>query len=64
MSLYGAVTIGEAWRFGKLDRCDRKISQDLNLYKVPDELEQLLSILVGIVKGNEVPSKKTKSHNA
>ncbi|MEM9483727.1 MAG: hypothetical protein AAGA83_08550 [Cyanobacteria bacterium P01_F01_bin.116] len=49
---YGAVTIGEAWRFGKLDKLNRKISQDLTLYKVPDELEQVLAILVGIMQAN------------
>lgn len=50
--VYGAVTIGEAWRFGKLNRLNRKISQDLTLYKVPDELEQVLSTLVGIMQEN------------
>lgn len=50
---YGAVTIGEAWRFGKLDKRDRNIAQDLNLYKIPDELEQLLSISVGIVSAGK-----------
>ena len=48
---YGAVTIGEAWRFGRLDKSHRQIAQDLNLYKVPDELEILMSILVAIVEG-------------
>ncbi|MEO1182442.1 MAG: hypothetical protein AAFX51_16700 [Cyanobacteria bacterium J06636_28] len=50
--VYGAVTIGEAWRFGKLNRLNRKISQDLTLYKVPDELEQVLATLVGIMQEN------------
>ena len=49
-TFYGAVTIGEAWRFGKLDKSNRRISQDLTLYRVPDELEQVLSILVGIIE--------------
>ena len=50
--VYGAVTIGEAWRFGKLNRLNRNISQDLTLYKVPDELEQVLATLVGIMQEN------------
>ena len=48
--VYGAVTIGEVWRFGKLDKPNRQISQDLTLYKVPDELEHVLNILVGIIQ--------------
>ncbi|MEM9218604.1 MAG: hypothetical protein AAGD25_30215 [Cyanobacteria bacterium P01_F01_bin.150] len=50
--VYGAITIGEAWRFGRLDNAKRQISQDLTLYKAPDELEQLLQILVGIMQQN------------
>lgn len=49
-TLYGAVTIGEAWRFGKLDKSNRRISQDLTLYTVPDDLEKVISILVGIIQ--------------
>jgi hypothetical protein len=49
--LYGAVTIGNAWNFGYLDRSDRKITQDITLYRVPDDLEQLIAILVGILQG-------------
>lgn len=48
--VYGAVTIGELWRFGKLDKLNHQISQDLTLYKVPDELENVLTILVGIIQ--------------
>ncbi|WP_228016078.1 hypothetical protein [Leptolyngbya ectocarpi] len=48
--IYGAVTIGEAWRFGKLDKQQRQISQDLTLYRVPDDLEQVLAILLGVME--------------
>ncbi|NJL02746.1 MAG: hypothetical protein HC910_20095 [Spirulinaceae cyanobacterium SM2_1_0] len=47
--LYGAVTIGEAWRFGRLDREQRQIVQDIDLYVVPDRLEAVVSILLGIL---------------
>lgn len=50
--LYGAVTIGEVWRFGKLDQARKTITQDIALYSVPGQLEQLLQILVGILEGN------------
>jgi hypothetical protein len=50
-TLYGAVTIGDAWRFGKLDQESKTITQDIALYTVPGQLEQLLQILVGILQG-------------
>ena len=50
--LYGAVTIGDAWRFGKLDQLSKTITQDILLYTVPGQLEQLLQILVGILQGD------------
>ncbi|MEQ9369708.1 MAG: hypothetical protein RIG63_11875 [Coleofasciculus chthonoplastes F3-SA18-01] len=49
--LYGAVTIGNVWNFGKLDVKELKIKQDITLYRVPDDLEQLAHILLGIVAG-------------
>ncbi|MEH2080788.1 MAG: hypothetical protein V7K89_12540 [Nostoc sp.] len=47
--LYGAVTTGDIWQFGSFDRQDRKVSQDLMLYRVPTDLEILMQILVGIL---------------
>jgi len=49
--LYGAVTIGNVWSFGTLDVKELKIKQDITLYRVPDDLEQLTHILMGIVAG-------------
>ena len=49
--LYGAVTIGDAWRFGKLEAGERSISLDIALYRVPDDLQQLTQILLGILAG-------------
>ena len=46
---YGAVTIGDAWRFGRLDADKHLLTQDITLYRVPDDLEQLIRILIGIV---------------
>ncbi len=47
--LYGAVTTGDIWQFGSFDRQERKITQDLMLYRVPTDLEILMQILVGIL---------------
>ena len=48
---YGAVTMGDVWRFGRLDKGEKKITQDLNLFKIPDDLEDLGKVLVGILEG-------------
>ncbi|MGK7891080.1 MAG: hypothetical protein AB4042_17260 [Leptolyngbyaceae cyanobacterium] len=48
--VYGAVTIGDGWRFGQLDRTTHTITQDILLYSVPLQLDPLLQILVGIVE--------------
>jgi hypothetical protein len=49
--LYGAVTIGDAWRFGRLDTSAKHIIQDLTLFTVPDDLSQILGTLIGILEG-------------
>lgn len=48
-TLYGIVTTGEDWRFGRLDRADRVVYQDPRRYRVPEELSELVSILLGIL---------------
>ncbi|MEG4283374.1 hypothetical protein QUB68_09620 [Microcoleus sp. A006_D1] len=52
--LYGAVTMGDVWRFGKLDRSQQTIFQDVNLFRVPDDLEDLIKVMVGILDGVEI----------
>lgn len=48
--LYGVVTIGEVWIFGKLECSMRRIIRDIGLYTLPDNLETLTRILVGILE--------------
>ncbi len=48
--LYGVVTIGDTWRFGILDRLTKQITQDINLYRVPADLTELLQILIAILE--------------
>lgn len=55
--LYGAVTIGDAWRFGRLDATEKAIAQDITLYRVPDDLEQLTQILIELIDPH--PSKNS-----
>jgi len=49
--LYGAVSIGKIWQFSVLSRPEKQITQDLNLYRVPADLEELMRILVAILTG-------------
>lgn len=48
--LYGAVSIGNIWQFVILHRESKEITQDLNLYRVPTDLEILMKILVALMK--------------
>jgi hypothetical protein len=47
--LYGAATNGSVWRFGTLDRAARQITLDARPIVLPDEMERLARVLVGIV---------------
>lgn len=47
--LYGAVTNGDDWKFGTLNREDKLITEDIKLYRVPEGLEELVRVLVGIL---------------
>jgi len=42
----GAISTGNIWQFGQFDRQSRTITQDLDLYRVPADLEELLRILI------------------
>lgn len=44
--LYGAVTTGEDWRFGTLERSRKHITQDIELYRVPEDVERLIRVLI------------------
>lgn len=48
--MYGVVTIGNLWIFGVLDAATRSIAQDIASYILPDNLEALIRILVGILE--------------
>jgi hypothetical protein len=47
--LYGAVTIGNVWQFGYLNAKSKKIVQISSLYRIPEDIEELAQILVGII---------------
>ncbi|OSO97426.1 hypothetical protein B7O87_00160 [Cylindrospermopsis raciborskii CENA303] len=47
--LNGAVSTGNIWQFAKFNTQDRIITQDINLYRVPADLEEVLRILVKVL---------------
>jgi hypothetical protein len=46
---YGAFTTGNLWQFGKLDKIEKTIYQDINLFKIPNDLLDLGKVLLGIL---------------
>jgi len=46
MILQGAVSTGNIWQFGQFNRQSRTVTQDLDLYRVPADLNNLLRVLV------------------
>jgi hypothetical protein len=47
--LHGAISTGNIWQFGQFDRASRIVTQDLDLYRVPADLDDLLRILINIL---------------
>jgi hypothetical protein len=48
--LHGAISTGNIWQFGKFDRQSRIITQDIDLYRVPADLSDLLRVLINILE--------------
>ena len=51
--LYGAVSVGNVWQFGILKRQDKQVIQDINLFRVPADVEALLRVMIAILEGEE-----------
>lgn len=49
--LYGIVSMGDVWQFGRLDRESKTIIQDTEHYGVPMNTELLIRMMVGILQG-------------
>ena len=48
-TVYGAITIGDFWRFGQLERQEKRILRDIDSFRVPLDLEELFRIFLGIL---------------
>lgn len=47
--LIGAVTTGKIWQFGRLNRATKRIEKGLDSYRVTDDLDTLMRILVQVL---------------
>jgi hypothetical protein len=52
--LLGAVTTGKIWQFGLLHRDSRHIEQGLETYRVPEDLNDLMRILVAALSSQPI----------
>ncbi len=48
--IYGAVTLGDVWRFGVLDRRTKILKKDMNAYSLLPDFEKILAVLIGILE--------------
>lgn len=56
-SLLGAVTTGNIWQFGVLHRNSKRIEQGLNLYRVTEDIEVVVRILLAaLLPDNQITS--------
>ena len=44
------MTMGDVWVFGILERSARMVTRDIASYALPDDVEDLVRILVGILE--------------
>jgi hypothetical protein len=54
--LIGAISTGAIWQFARLDRSTRHFEQGINSYRVPEDLEPLMRILVAALTHDRTPS--------
>ncbi|MCI5223352.1 MAG: hypothetical protein D3924_11930 [Candidatus Electrothrix sp. AR4] len=48
--VYGAITIGEVWRFAVLERKEKQLIKDIHTFRFPEDLTDIFSILIGILE--------------
>jgi hypothetical protein len=57
--LFGAVSYGEVWRFARLNRTTRTITQDFPLFTLTDDTETLARTLIALLrKGDSCVARK------
>ncbi len=56
--LLGAVTTGNIWQFGVLHRESKQVEQGLNLYRVTEDIETVMRILLAALIPNATSTSK------
>lgn len=56
--LLGAVTTGNIWQFGVLRRASKQVEQGLNLYRVTEDIETVMRILLAALIPNATSTSK------
>jgi acylphosphatase len=52
--IYGAVTTGTVWRFGLLDKGQKRVMQDTEEYLLPRDLERLVGTFAGLMADDDI----------
>jgi len=47
--LYGAITLGDIWKFAILDRHQKQLIKDINSYTIPHNTDEVFGVLMGIL---------------
>lgn len=50
--LYGAITVGDIWKFGILERKKKHITKNIHSNTIPEDTEQVFSTIMGIMNKN------------
>ncbi len=55
--VYGAITIGEVWRFAVLERKEKQLIKDIHTFRFPEDLPDIFSRITGILdrENNQSP---------
>jgi hypothetical protein len=61
--IYGAVSTGNLWQFGLLQRGAKTLIQDLNLFRVPADLHALVRVLVAVMRGEQAMTAEPSATN-
>ncbi len=48
--IYGAVTVGDIWRFGLLENTNHIVYKDIDTFRVPSDIEDLFAVFIAILK--------------
>ncbi len=46
---YGAVSMGDGWKFGFVERAEKRVVEDIIVYTVPKDIEDVVQILVALL---------------